>query len=180
MSWVKAVLLSVLFLAACAGGAATTLDQEAMRRARIGAGDGGVSGARRGSIRDTTGKPVREAHIRGRDQAQERQAVVQPAPVSPPPPLQVPPPPATGPLLRFEPAWGLYVVDAHSHILFYEGRYFYWDGRMWYTAIQWGGPWAAVQVIPVPVAQVPPGHLRDGPPPWAGPKKQKHGRKRWE
>ncbi len=182
MKRIGIVLVSGVFLGACAGGPATPRERGAVTGAAIGAGAGAIIGS-------ASGKPGQGALIGGamgavtgaiigdQAQARERQAAVQPAPVPPPAPPQAPPSPAAGPPVRYEPIWGVYVVEPHPHILFYEGRYYYWDGRIWYAALKWGGPWSVVRVVPVPVAKVPPGHLRGGPPPWAGPK---HKHKKWK
>lgn len=176
MKRIGIMLLSGVFLGACAGGPATTRERGAVTGAAVGAGAGAIIGS-------ASGKPVQGAVIGGamgalagavigdQAQAREREAAVRHYPP--------PPPTAAGPALRYEPSWGVYVVEPHPHILFYEGHYYYWDGHVWHATIQWGGTWSVVRVVPGPVVKVPRRHLRGEPPPWAV-AKHKHKHKKWK
>lgn len=103
----------------------------------------------------------------------------------PPPPIVV----AAPPQLVVVPGTPVYYAPGLSFNYFvYGGRYFTFHNGSWFATTTFNGPWTfvAVEHVPQPVLavpvgyyKIPPGHLKGGPLPWAGPGKGK-GPKNWK
>jgi hypothetical protein len=103
----------------------------------------------------------------------------------PPPPIVLPAPP---PLVVVPRTQVFYAPAVPYNYFFYGGKYYVAHEGTWFIAPAYQGPWTVVAVervpeplrrVPVTYYKVPPGHRKEGGPPWGrghgkGHKHKKH------